>query len=337
MSSRRFASLRSKVLLLAGAILAIASIGYYDWLTGWELNFFLFYTVPILLVAWFADFTSAVVVATLAGFTWWLANLNINPYETRLGFIWATVTQFVYFEFVAIGGAAIRAHQSADRARIEALEKEHQLEQEIVQVSEREQARIGQDLHDGVCQQLAAIGCAATLLKNDLRAHGLSQSEAAEEIEQLLSDAVKEVRSLARGIFPVQMDDAGLSAALHELVATMSRLTPIHATLDVHGETEIRDPRVGMHLYRIAQEALSNAVRHAKAKNVRIHLDGELGQLTMRISDDGKGLPPERNTGGMGLKTMHYRARLIGAEFHLENIPTGGTLVLVRMPRHGQT
>ena len=332
----RFAR-QSRSVLLTEALALIAITGVLDYVTGWEYNLFLLYTVPILMMAWFADAVSAVIVATLAGFTWWLANLNVNPYETRFGFLWATITQIIYFEFVAIGGSAIRAHQSADRARIDALETEHRLEQEIVQVSEREQERIGQDLHDGVCQQLAAIGCAATLLKKDLQSHQLPQSEGAREIEQLISDAVKEVRSLARGIFPVQMDESGLSAALQELVSSVTRLTPVKASLTVEGNTNLGDPRVAMHLYRIAQEALNNALRHSHATEVSISLSSAGNELRMEISDNGQGFAEPRPTPrGMGLKTMEYRARLIGGKIHFQNCPAGGVLITLAIPRDGK-
>src|ERR1700749_4357026 len=94
---------QTRAVLLTEAVAAIGFIGYLDYVTGWEFNFFLFYTVPILIVAWFVDVISAVGVATLAGIVWWAVNFKQNPYETRLGFLWAAITQFIYFEFVAIG------------------------------------------------------------------------------------------------------------------------------------------------------------------------------------------------------------------------------------------
>jgi len=107
-------------------------------------------------------------VAVAHGPIWWLANLANQPYETSWGYNWAMISRILIFAFIAVGANAIRSKQEADKARIEMLEQVRRLQDEIVSASEYEQQRIGQDLHDGLCQQLAAIGCAARALAEEL-------------------------------------------------------------------------------------------------------------------------------------------------------------------------
>ncbi len=153
------------------------------------------------------------------------------------------------------------------------LEYSQRLEREIIGISEREQERIGQDLHDGICQILAALSCSAASLKNDLEGHHLpAEAKVADELAGFLRDAVAQTRNLARGLVPVQMDDAGLASALEELTASATRLLGIRCDYESSGVPLIRDNAVSMHLYRIAQEAINNATKHGKAGNVLVSL-----------------------------------------------------------------
>jgi signal transduction histidine kinase len=322
-----------KALLFTEALVLIGVLGFIDYVTTWELSLFVFYAVPILLVAWYADRRLALIFAFGCALAWWLANLSSHPYKTSSAYLWATINRLAYFVFVAIGGTAMKNERETIRARLEAMERTRELEREIVRVSEHEQRRIGQDLHDGLCQRLAAIGCAAACLKDDLAEKSLPEADAANLIQKQLKEAVVEARDLARGIFPVQMDEEGFPSALEELVTTTNRLRQSSVELEVRGEMKIADPQVGMHLYRIAQEALSNAAKHACASHVTITLSRDERLLTMTIADDGNGLAnanaPSR---GIGLQTMSYRARSMGGKLEVEANPSGGTLIRCSIP-----
>jgi signal transduction histidine kinase len=215
-----------------------------------------------------------------------------------------------------------------NRARIAALERARNLEREIVGVSDREQRRIGQDLHDGLCQTLAAIGCAATSLKDDLQQVSPPHAAAAQEIEKFLNDAVVEARNLARGIAPIDMDEHALLAALDDLAERTSRLTPLPVDFEAHGEPGVVDPQAALNLYRIAQEAVNNAVRHSHASHAGIVFSQSGSQLVLTIQDDGDGLPGNPMTGsGMGMKTMTYRAQMIGADIKISGGPGEGASI----------
>lgn len=306
----------------------ILGIGWLDYMSEFGLSFFIFYGVPIFTIGWIGHRRSAVIIAAISGVIWYAANLPTQPYLTHEAYLWASINRAAYFIFVAIGGAAMRAQRDESRARLEALTRTRELEQEIVRVSEREQLRIGQDLHDGLCQSLAAIDCAAACLKADLDLRRSPESGMAGTIQKMLKEAVVEARKVARGIFPVQVDTAGLSVALDELVSTTNRLRQTSATFEARGEIQVPDPRVAMNLYRIAQEALSNAVRHAGAEHVSIDLCQDGQRLALTIADDGCGFAPNMpGNRGMGLRTMRYRAQLIGAEFDISSESHGGTVV----------
>lgn len=319
-----------KGLLFAEAQLLVVLIGILDYLGGWDVSMFLFYAVPILFAVWFGGRRMAMVCAVTCGLAWYVAKRDDHPYRTPHAYAWATFNRMAYFVFVAIGGAAMKTQREEFRARMEALTRARELEQEIVRISEHEQMRIGQDLHDGLCQNLVAIDCAAACLRADLEAQGLPEAETAETIQKLLREAVVEARDLARGIFPVQMDAEGLPAALQELVGKINRAPEVSVTLDVEGDIRIENPQIGMHLYRIAQQALSNALAHARARHIAVRLRQKEDQLTMTIADDGCGFTSERepSSRGIGLRTMRYRAKLIGAELMVQSAPSAGTEVI---------
>ena len=128
------------------------------------------------------------------------------------------------------------------------------------------------------------------------------------------------------------MDDAGLVVALDELVTTTNRLVPVQASFESRGEIQISNPEISMHLYRIAQEALSNAIKHSEAKHVTVLLAAEGENVELTVTDDGRGVV--RDSGvrdGMGLRTMTYRANSIGADFFICARPSGGTIVSCKM------
>jgi signal transduction histidine kinase len=315
------------------ALLMIALISWLDFLTGWQISLGVFYGIPVLLVVWYLGKEWAIAVAGICMLGWMLSNWGGIPNFSRGAFIWAAISRLVYFIAMAIGGAAVRKQREIDAARIAALEHARALERDIVNVSEREQRRIGQDIHDGLCQVLAGIGCAAAMLKDELRAKSLQEAEVAEQIEGYIQEAATEARDLARGIFPVLQDPSGLESALEELATLTSRLH--QRQVEVHFEEGITvpNPDVSMHLYRIAQEAVGNALKHANAQGVRITMGKVDGFLRLTVQDDGPGVPDSvfLSSSGMGLRTMKYRAGLIGADLKIGRGPEGGTLVTCDM------
>ena len=157
---------QSKNVLLGEALLLVLLTGTLDCLSGYEVSLSLIYGAPIMAAVWFCDRKSGLLIAIVCGITWWWADLLAGHLYTQVWLsIWEPTVRFLYFGFVAIGGSALKEKHDAASARIALLEHSQRLEREI---SEREQRRIGRDLHDGLCQYLAAIGCAAAALRADL-------------------------------------------------------------------------------------------------------------------------------------------------------------------------
>ncbi|MEO6788091.1 MAG: sensor histidine kinase [Chthoniobacteraceae bacterium] len=301
------------------ALVLVAAIGVADFATGSEVTLLVFYAAPIAIVAWKLDRGWGISFAVLSAIVWWAANLTSHHYGTNAGYALAVFTRSFYFVLVALVIAAVKARQELDRERIAAFERTRELEREIVRASETEQQRIGRDLHDGVCQFLAGTAIAAHTLARKLETRGAPESAAAREIERLIRDAGVQARSMARGIFPVQMGPEGLAAALDELAVFTNRTADgVKVQFLQQGSFSLSDPESRMHLYRIAQEALSNALRHSKAKNITMSLASYGDGLILTIADDGIGIGRKaEESGGLGMKTMTYRAHAIGGELEL--------------------
>lgn len=215
---------------------------------------------------------------------------------------------------------------------VSARRKQKDAEQErILAAIEQEQNRIGRDLHDGLGQTLTAIKFRAGLLQQKLSRKRLSESADAETLEWLVNDAIAQAQGMARGLNPVKFTH-GLSPALEELAASTEQTFALHCGCKFRETVPLRDQGMANHLYRIAQEAIQNAIKHGKAKNIRIELK-ELGKnLALRVEDDGIGFPTNHPNGGkgMGLINMAARAHLIGARLDVRPRRHGGTVVTCR-------
>lgn len=309
-------------------------IGWLDYLSSWEMSLFVLYALPIMLAVWYGGQFAGIIVAGLCAAAWWFANESENPYATTLGYVWAMLSRLFYFSVVVFAVSTVRNKQEADAAHIKMLEERRQLEHDIVEVSEYEQQRIGQDLHDGICQQLAAIGCAQRLLAEDLQAQNNPFADDALLIEESIRNAVLDTRNLARGIFPVHVDRSGLSVSLAELAQMTTRLTGVDISVHEKAEVHVTDPDVSMHLYRIAQEAVANAIRHGAATQITLTIENDADMLLLRIVDNGCGIKTREGSGkeGMGLRTMRYRAEGMGAQLQIDSPLGGGTIISCTLP-----
>jgi PAS domain S-box-containing protein len=200
-----------------------------------------------------------------------------------------------------------------------------QLEEELLAATGREQRRIGQDLHDGLCQHLAGLEFRNEALARDLADQPAAREEA-EKIGALLRDGTRQARMLARGLAPVELEKNGLMSALSELAANSAHLYRIDCTFACEQPVLITNEAAATHLYRIAQEAISNAVRHGRARSIALALRPAGDTAVLTVANDGAPLPAEpAREGGMGLRIMGYRAELIGATLRLGSTADGRT------------
>lgn len=204
------------------------------------------------------------------------------------------------------------------------------LEKQIAEISDREQLRLGQDLHDGVCQQLVSTAFASNVLFQRLSEKNLPEAKTAEQIVDLLNDAIGDSRSLARGLYPVKLDIDGLPSALEELCESMERISKITCCFKCEQPVLIHDGVAGTNLYRIAQEAVNNAIKHSQAKSIIVELEAVEEEVVLAVTDNGIGFSEKKVNaqGGMGLHIMRYRAHLIGASLDIRRGNAGGTMVI---------
>lgn len=205
------------------------------------------------------------------------------------------------------------------------------LEEELLSISSREQSRIGQDLHDGLCQQLAGIEFRNSVLVQQLADNPSAQAEAA-AIGELIREVTREARTLARGLSPVHLEANGLMSALETLTANTAKLFNISCDFACRKPVLMTNNIVATHLYRIAQEAIGNAIKHGRAKSVAVALKASGGEVSLTISDSGCGFSREKEIlDGMGLRIMEHRAELIGATLSINSQIGLGTTVVCKV------
>jgi signal transduction histidine kinase len=215
----------------------------------------------------------------------------------------------------------------------EDITERRQLEHQILEISDREQARMGQDLHDGLCQKLVSIAFDNDSLEQKLAARELPETQTTRAIAALLDDVITEARALSRGLFPVQLETDGLGLALQQLAANVRSRFKVDCDVDCPQVVQVRDNAAATHLYRIAQEAANNAIKHGKVSSISIQLIVTGDQVRLTVSDDGVGIPMPLSSTGMGLHIMEYRARNIGGTLSIERGASGGTVVSCLVPQ----
>ena len=215
--------------------------------------------------------------------------------------------------------------RQANRELLAEIAERRRLEGEVLKVSELERRSFGQDLHDDVCQQLAGIAMMNQALARRLGKNNPAEAAEAQRLARLLGEAVAHTRALARGLHPVEVEANGLMAALQELATRASLRVPCR--VECRAPVLVADDTIALHLYRIAQEAVANALKHAGAREIIIGLRQQRRRIILSIQDDGAGLSTKKGK-GMGLHIMPYRARMIGATLIVSGERGQGTQVV---------
>lgn len=205
------------------------------------------------------------------------------------------------------------------------------LEKQVLEISDRERRRIGQDLHDGLGQHLTGIELMLNTLESRLQTAAPAEAAQAAKISQHVRDSIRQAKSLARGLSPVDLEANGLMSALQELSVTIRDIFRINGAFYAPKPVLIPDNDFATHIFRIAQEAVSNAVKHSGATSVQIELMNPAGRIELAVSDNGRGMT-QRNDGGMGLRIMEYRASIIGGKTWIDSVPGKGTKVVCSAP-----
>jgi len=213
------------------------------------------------------------------------------------------------------------------------------LEDELLGVIERERQRTGRELHDSIGQQLSGIAFMIEVLREKLTGRSCAEeSSYIERIAACVNQATEQTRILARGLHPIDLNGDGLAAALEALAANTQQLFCVSCTARCEQAVSVRDAPVAIHFYRIAQEAITNAVKHGKARHLEIRLGVQDGRLKLTVENDGLDFPTgSTHDKGMGLRIMRHRAEMIGSSLDVRRGDNGGTIVTCVVPSDGNT
>lgn len=215
---------------------------------------------------------------------------------------------------------------------IDITERKH-LEKTILEVSGREQRRIGQDLHDGLGQHLTGIAFMSKVQEQKLMEKSMPEAGDAAKIVTLVNEAIHKTRELARGLLPVVSDARGLMSALQQWASEVEDLFRVSCSFQCFAPVLIHDDTVATHLYYVAREAVNNAIKHGHAGQIVIRLAADQEQGVLTITDNGSGIADiPANNAGMGRHLMNYRARVIGGSLEIQRVATGGTMVSCSFP-----
>jgi len=258
--------------------------------------------------------------STIAKGQIWRAEICNRAKDGRPYWVDTTIFPFTGPTGKPVQYLAIRTDITA-RKRSEA--ERQMLERQLVDATEREQRRIGRDLHDGLGQHLTALEMMNHALVERLRREAPELAGQAQDISAHIRQTIKHTRQLSHGLSPVPLGEDGLMNALRELAEFTTNGGKVQCEFLCLSPVRFSDQTVATQLYRIAQEGVTNALRHSGARRITISLGRAGARLELRVEDDGKGLPEEMGT-GIGLGTMNYRAGLIGANLEVESLPDQG-------------
>jgi signal transduction histidine kinase len=325
------------------ALLLVLSciVGLLDYAVGSNATFVSLYLIPMGLAAWFFGLPISYLIAGLSSIFWVTGDIGAGIEVDRSTLAWNLVSRFAVFVAVShLVRAQRRIHDEvealADKRSaqlVSEIKARERLEQELVRISDREQRRVGHDIHDSLCQHLTGTALAGQVLVQKLKAEESNSADSATRVVELIEEGITLSRNLARGLQSVDRPGDGLMEALEDLAVSTSDLFKISCRFECPLPVLISDIQVAQHIYRIAQEAVGNAVKHGRARNVEIRLDAHRRGKRLRITDDGNGQPPfPLNGRGMGLRIMSYRADRIGANFSVRGRDPSGTIVVCFLP-----
>lgn len=209
------------------------------------------------------------------------------------------------------------------------------IEREIIGISEETKRHIGQELHDDLGQYLTGIAFMSEVLSSRLKSQSHPDMQDAAKITAMVNVAISKTRDLAHGLYPVEMEEAGLCSMLQQLANNVESIYKTHCEFICEEECEVDDSLVVINLFRISQEAISNAIKHGKSTKITLKMISKPNLMTLEIADNGCGIDSSRKPdtkSGLGMNTMQYRASLLGASLHIHATPTGGTSIFISLP-----
>jgi signal transduction histidine kinase len=330
----------SKRLAVVIVVAIILSIALADYFSEIRISLTVFYFVPILLAVAWLGVRAAIGVAIASILFKIIGDLVEAPDHSLPLWGWwnAGSTLLVLLLVVWVFGNLLAVYRKledrvAERTReiLDLSEHRRFLERELLTVSSNERNLMGQELHDEICQHLVGTTLAAQVLCQRLLQQDNALASDAQAIIGLIESGIGKTRQLARGLLLSEIAPDELPERLTELADEAGR-SGVACRFRQSGNVIVADPATAAQLYRIAQEALRNAIRHAEASRVEVSLVGDWRNISLSVEDDGRGLPQEKPSSGMGLPIMSHRAAYIGATLSLTQTAGQGTRMTCVLP-----
>jgi len=321
-------------LIIVSCLLLVAFIGWLDYITGFENSLLIVYLAPIAIGAWFLGFWFGIAMAVSCVIATVLADLAGGLPRIL---VWNCVTAFVaYLIFIflfrrwhsLLSEMHLRVKERTADLQLE-LARRQQLEKEIAVVVEEERNRVGRELHDSLGQHLTGTGLLAETIAKQLEKDNSPIRTTARKVVKLIDRGIELTREIARGLYSSELDGDGLFSALESLSRSASD-GQVKCEFEHSGKPP-RSTELATQLYWVAREAVTNALKHAEPRNVRIQLQTTDDYLRLKVEDDGRGLRQDAMRGGIGLKVMAKRAELAGGTLRIEEAAQG-TIVHCEIP-----
>ncbi|MDE2181920.1 MAG: sensor histidine kinase [Alphaproteobacteria bacterium] len=337
----RWCAARSRSQIALFCLFLVLTEGYIDYVTGAWVSLSVIYVIPIAIGAWYVSARFAYGLAALSTAAWIAGDIIEGMGPNDLVLVWNGFIRLLFYACLIFVLCRLRdlqrelehrVHERAVALTKEIAERER-LERELTEVSERERRRIGQDLHDGLCQHLTGTALVGQVLNHKLALRALPEAAESQKIVDLIEKGINLARGVAKGLYPVESQPDGLMQALDEFAATASDRYGMPCLFECDSPVLVDNPSTATQLYRIAQEAVNNAARHARASRIVIRLESVAQGLMLAILDDGSGIPLPPAGGGMGLKIMADRAQVIGGKLTIQHRQNGGTEVFCILSR----
>jgi len=319
----------------------VVGIGIADFVASSNISFSVIYLIPIVIAAWLLSGWFAFALCVISVVLWISGDINAHLYNSAVVPLWNGVLRLSFYMVVVTLLIELRkSHSSLEnraeekaRALTSEIAARENLESELLRISEREQRRFGQDIHDSLCQHLTATALAGQVLSERLAGRDDAESGRAARVVELVEQGIDLSRELAKGLNPIEMQAHGLMEGLEQFADATTQLFPVACRFECDYPVPFNDGDTAIHVYRIAQEAVSNAIKHGKAKNIVIRLEASDRGKTLKVIDDGTGFRlPHGSATGMGLRIMSYRARVVGGHFTIAPEPGAGTRITCFVP-----
>lgn len=338
---------QSRSVVTAAALTFVILLGAVDSATGTQFSLAIFYLLPIVFATWYSGKPNGLFMALASTMAWLIADFAVSG-----GFahptipFWESLVRLTLFLIVVYLLSIVKnlnenledAVDQKTAALHAEMQERSRVEQAVLEISGQEQRRIAHELHDGLGQVLTYSALKAKILAEDLMTKALPEALQAEEIVGLLNRGTQQIRHVARGLDPIDVEANGLPAALDRLIKDTENLGRVRCGF-TFSQLEMPFSSSGcLQLYRIAQEAINNVIKHGKAGSLEVELNITATQVSLQIADDGIGFFADKPVElGMGIRIMQYRARALGGSLVISSAPRQGTTVRCIVPHGGSS